>query len=394
MFSNLLKKVMDAMAGSSSAPVVAGSFAGRWFTTFGPMELQQQDDRVQGGYRFNGIPCTIQGRLEQGRFVFQYQEPGVRGEGWFALVRPGRFEGLWRPDGEERWQPWIGERDFEGIWDSTFGLLKLIQDGERVFGFYEGLGSSTIEGRAVDGKMEFLYREPQAAGQGRFALAGDGMTFEGQWMQDGANAWQPWKGRRLVQAPGQIWLVVIEAHWQTHLLDKEYSFGNMLREFFARVPGVQFSHRFFSNEAGLRQWCRDLMYVPNPVVVVIASHGTAAGLAVHGQTINPQALSESLRHADNVKLLHFSACLTMQEGPLVQELRGKVRFPVSGYTTSVDWAASAIAEFTFLDMVLARGLSPADAAAQLPRLLSFAGDQGFSGSAYPAAGFRMMMPEG
>jgi hypothetical protein len=380
------------MEGSDST-TVTGSFAGRWFTTFGPMDLQQQGDRIEGVYRYDDVPCAIKGTLTKGRFEFQYQEAAARGEGSFQLVRPGRFEGQWREQGATQWQPWIGERGFEGIWDSSFGLLKLIQDDQRVFGFYEGLGSATVEGRVLNGQMEFVYREPQASGQGRFALADDGVTFDGQWLQDGGTVWQPWKGRRLFPRPGLTWLVVIEAHWQPHLLDKEYSFGNMLKEFFARVPSVQFSHRFFSNEAGLRQWCRDLWYVPNPVVAVIASHGTAAGLSVHGHTINPKALSESLQHADNVKLLHLSACLTMQEGAVVEELRHNVRFPVSGYTTSVDWAASAIAEFTYLDLILGRGLSPADAAAQLPRLLSFAGDTTARDSVYPAAGFRLMMPQ-
>lgn len=382
MFGNLFKK----------SGVVSGMFAGRWFTSFGPMNLTQQGDSVQGTYVYNGQECVIQGRVVEGRLQFTYQEPAVGGEGWFALLRPGRFEGQWRQEGQERWLPWIGERGFDGIWDSSFGLLRLAQDGDRVFGTYEGLGSSTIEGQVSGDQLTFRYQEPQAGGEGQFILAPHGMTFDGQWRPDGAPAWQPWQGRRLGPTPGQIWLVVIEAHWQRHLMDKEYSFGNMLREFFARVPGVQFSHRFFNNEAGLRQWCRDLRYIPDPVVVVLAAHGTAAGLGVHGQTIAPQALSESLQHADNVKLLHFSSCLTMQDGPLTQELRRTLPFPFSGYTTSVDWAASAIAEFTYLDMILARGMSPADAAAQLPRLLSFAGDQGFDGSAFPAAGFRIVVP--
>jgi hypothetical protein len=38
-------------------------------------------------------------------------------------------------------------------------------------------------------------------------------------------------------------------------------------------------------------------------------------------------------------------------------------------------------------------MAPADAAQQLTRLLTFAGDKGFSGSVYPAAGFRLITPE-
>jgi hypothetical protein len=389
MFANLFHKAGDAAPQST-----AGSFAGRWYTTFGVMELEQQEDRLEGVYHFNDQECFLEGRLERGRLVFRYQEPAAQGEGWFALLRPCKFKGQWRQDGDERWHRWVGERGFEGTWDSSFGLLRLVQEGEQVAGSYEGPGSSTLQGQVQGGRLEFRYQEPQAAGQGHFTLVGDGVAFEGEWTPDGGAAWRPWLGRRLAQVPGHMGLVVIEAHWQRHLMDREYSFGNMLKEFFARVPGVRFSHRFFGNEAGLRHWCRDLTYLPDPVVVVVASHGTEAGLGVHGQTIPPQALSETLRYADNVELLHFSACLTMQEGPLVEEMRRTVPFPVSGYTTSVDWAASAIAEFTYLDLILARGLTPAEAAEQLPRLVTFAGDSGVAGSPYRPAGFRIVLPEG
>jgi len=130
----------------------------------------------------------------------------------------------------------------------------------------------------------------------------------------------------------------------------------MLKEFFARVPVVQFRHRFFNNAAGLHHWCRDLMYLSEPIVVVIATHATATGLAVRGELITPEVIMDGVRHADNVKLLHFSSCLLLQEeGPARQIVEGLLhlgRFPVSGYTTSVDWAASAIIEFTYLDLFL------------------------------------------
>jgi hypothetical protein len=70
-----------------------------------------------------------------------------------------------------------------------------------------------------------------------------------------------------------------------------------------------------------------------------------------------------------------------------------VRFPISGYDRSVDWAASALIEFHYLDMVLGRGLTPKDAADGMLRLISYAGDQNVPGSPYPAAGFRILMPK-
>jgi hypothetical protein len=383
------------MAGRDRQQQRISPFAGRWYTMFGPLDLEQQGANVQGVYRAGPHEGRLTGQIDDHRLHFRYQEAEHAGEGWFDLIRPGRIEGQWRQEGQVQWLPWTGERGYEGIWETSFGLLRLVHDGERVFGFYEGLGPSTIDGRAEGAELTLRYQEPRAAGEAHFTLADDGAAFTGEWRPDGTSMWQPWMGRRVWPAPGRIWLVVIEAHWQRHMMDKEYSFGSMLKEFFARVPGVQFCHRFFSNEAGLRRWCRDLMYMPEPTIVSIATHGTPQGLAVHGETVSPTALSETLRYADNIKLLHFSACLMMQEGPgmeIVRELRKHARFPISGYTTSVDWAASAIAEFTYFDLILARGMSPVDAAAELSRLLTFAGDEGVAGSRYPAAGFRMLEP--
>jgi len=114
---------------------------------------------------------------------------------------------------------------------------------------------------------------------------------------------------------------------------------------------------------------------------VIASHGVAEGLSVRGKLIDTKSIFESLRHAASLKLLHFSSCL-------VGLGKERAPFPVSGYTTSVDWGASALLEFTYLDLILNRGFAPAQAAETLPKLVRFAGDHAPAESPYPAAGFR------
>jgi hypothetical protein len=112
-------------------------FAGLWLTTLGSMELSQAADKVEGFYESGGVRCNISGRLEGGRLVFNYREPTVAGEGWFEQVRSGHFKGQWRPQGESRWSLWEGWRPFDGIWDSTFGPLRLLQGGDHVLGFYQ-----------------------------------------------------------------------------------------------------------------------------------------------------------------------------------------------------------------------------------------------------------------
>jgi hypothetical protein len=188
----------------------------------------------------------------------------------------------------------------------------------------------------------------------------------------------------------------MEAPWQRFLSDREYAFGNMLREFFARLANVRVRHRFFGNEAGLLKQCRDLMYLAEPVVLVLASHGLPQGVTVDGKTVEVRAVMESLRQAADLRLVHFSACLIMEDPAVVASLRTlsrQARLPLSGYATSVDWAASAIIEFTYLEMILAKGMTPAAAAEQVYRLLPFAGESEVPGGAYAPAGFRLILPE-
>jgi hypothetical protein len=186
----------------------------------------------------------------------------------------------------------------------------------------------------------------------------------------------------------------LEAHWQRFLTEPEYSFGFMLKEFFARLTGVGVRHRFFNDESSLEHWCRELLYVPEPVVVLFATHGNQEGLVAHGRTLDTESLLGVLPFADSVKLLHFSACLMMHEAnELPRRLQRLMRCPISGYTTSVDWGGSALIEFAYLDMILGKGLAPEEAARQLVTQIGFAGDHTSPDSPYAAAGFRILTPQ-
>ena len=81
-------------------------------------------------------------------------------------------------------------------------------------------------------------------------------------------------------------------------------------------------------------------------------------------------------------------------GEVARDLQRLGRFPVSGYTTAVDWAASAILEFMYFDLILTRGLDPAAAAQQVRELLSFAGDAGNPDVGFRGTGFRFLPPMG
>jgi hypothetical protein len=170
----------------------------------------------------------------------------------------------------------------------------------------------------------------------------------------------------------------------------------MLRAFFARSPQVSVRHRFFNDEASLKKWCREVAFLAEPAVVSLATHGSTKGASVDGKDVDAAALADSLRYAGNVKLLHFSACEMMKDRlavDMMQSLKKHAAFPISGYTTSVDWAGSAILEFTYFDMILSRGMAPADAAEQVRKLIAFAGHKNIDGAAIPAAGFKLLLPK-
>lgn len=373
-------------------------FSGKWLTTFGPMDLMQDAVSVRGVYRYLNSEWSLEGKVSGGRLLFTYHEPGGPGEGWLELTRGGKaFTGRFRPKGDDHWQPWEGERvGFDGLWHSSFGLLRLVEEGDQVRGSY-GVGTgATLAGRRKGNRLVFRYREPNARGRGVFELAEDGLSFQGQWQAPGDERWLSWGGQRVRPQPELTWLVVLEAPWQRFLAEREYAFGHMVREFFARLPGVQVRHRFFSNEAGLHKCLRDLLYVPEPIVLVLATHAGPEGIHVDGQTIGVPTLVQALRFVGDLRLLHFSACALMQDSAVVDQFRAfsnASRTAVSGYKTSVNWAASAIIEFTFLELVLAQGRPPAEAATQLLQLLPFAGDKGVPDGAFAAAGFTLVTPE-
>lgn len=387
-------------------PPPAPSFTGQWRTTYGTMALTQEGDRVTGTYTSEGAPCTLSGRVAEGRLTFSYQEPSTKGEGWFDLAADGRsFKGQWRPAGEVAWQSWSGRRvreraveakGFDGAWNTSWGMMRLVQDGNRVHGIYAGEGGSRLAGELKGGRLTFEYQEPEAKGAGWFELAADGDHFHGGWTPAGGAQESAWDGARVTPRPGRQWLVVLEARWEESLAEREYAFGDMLRPFFARLPNVEVRHRYFTDEHSLAKWCSEVAYLVEPVVLLIATHGTPEGIEVGGHTIGARSIVQSLRYARSVQLLHFSSCLAMKDRMAVEILRGlgkDAAFPISGYTTEVDWSASAILELMYLDLQFAHEMTPEEAAGQLAQLLPFSGAKRVPGAPFESAGFRIIRPE-
>jgi hypothetical protein len=363
-------------------------FSGRWFTSFGLMDLVQDRDRVRGSYGMTGTENAIEGTVADGVLAFRYQETFERGTGNFRLKRHGTFAGDYLADGSPHPLSWQGWRGLEGCWETSLGRLRLIQHADRVDGLVEFDQEGKLEGRLQQGSLAYRFTGARASASGFIELDEASQTLRGEWLEVGHPP-LALSGRRCLPRPGLVWLIVLEAHWQRSLEEREYAFGAMLREIFARVPRVEVRHRFFDDEASLLHWCRQLLFQPEPAVLVVTSHGEADGLSVGGRIIDMRRMLDSLQFADGLQLLHFSSCLVGQNA---SEALSGAPFPISGYTSRVDWAESALTEFIYLDMMLEKRLPPAQAAEQLVRLVRFAGDEAIPGSPYHPAGFRFFPP--
>jgi hypothetical protein len=380
-------------------------FSGDWESTYGSLTMKQTGNRVTGSYDMHDNPCLIEGSVQGNRLTFTYREPNAAGEGWFDLSAKGAsFDGRWREEGKTEWGRWTGERIakqptqgpslFNGIWNSTYGPLRLRQDGNTVRGFYRMKDGrfADITGTANGRELSFSYNEGNTKGTGQFTMNAQGSQFTGTWKaEDGMHG--DWTGARIAAKPGRTWLIVLEARWEESLDEREYAYGTMLEAFFARAPNVECRHRFFDDADSLKRVCSEIPFLPEPVVVVIASHGAKDGVVVGNRRIDAATIAECFARANNVSLLHFSSCLVMEGSmptDLAKRLPSGISFPMSGYTTAVDWGASAAVEFLYLDFILARGMEPADAAKSLLDIMPVAGDHTVALSPFEPLGLRFI----
>ncbi len=183
--------------------VATKDFAGSWQTTYGPMKLHRDGKKLAGSYDMGGQDCKIEGKMEGKRFVFKYEEPSARGEGWFEMSNDGQnFAGEWRAEGNEQWSKWEGSRTavddkFAGTWKTTYGTMTLTQSGNKIYGAYDMGGQRClIVGKIENGRFEFAYGEPSVFGEGWFELSKDGASFSGKWRENGASGWNDWTGER------------------------------------------------------------------------------------------------------------------------------------------------------------------------------------------------------
>jgi hypothetical protein len=415
-FQRLIRVVVGLAAIAAAAALPARSvvaqaeaqvpdFSGAWDSTYGLLEIDQNGANVTGHYSYGG-GSTIDGTVSGPRLTFHYREPTASGDGWFELGADGQsLAGQWHETGSSEWYPWTATRServstleaestgWSGLFETTYGRLRLARDGDQVTGTYSWGGGSSLTGHLEGSRLVFRYQEPTVAGDGWFELSDDGTSLNGSWRADGGSDWASWTGTRVVPEPGVVWLVVLEAPWETSLAENEYAFGDMLRAYFQRMPNVRVRHRRLYDVDDFRREAADLAYLAEPVAVLIASHGEGGQLTLEGGALGAEPLTQMLINAPNVFLLHFSSCEMMTNG-LPEAIRAGLppgrRVALSGYATAVDWSASALIEFLYLDLVLGRGFSPRAAADVVLHEMPFAGDSDTPDSPLGPARFRFV----
>ena len=359
----------------------AASFEGVWKTGYGLLELEVEGTAVTGTYPAGSVRGTITGN----EMHFVYDELDGGGDGRFVLSPDGTaFEGKWRAWGDSKWRRWNGSREsvvtpwFDGLFKTSYGPLRLTQRKDTVIGRYlyqqrEG----RLVGKVSDDRYQFQYEEGDERGTGWLELSDDRQTLSGKCRRDGGD-WVDWSGVRQESEPGQLWLVILEADWETGMAEPEYAFADMLEQYFrmASARHVSVRKRSFHDRTDLVRCCRELKYLPGPVVLVISSHGSRAGVSVGRQTIGPKSLARGLAGTPNLHLLHLSGCALMggDFASRVQLAMGESPPVISGYAKSVAWDASAISDFLYLSLVLIHRQEPMEAAKEAIVAAPFLGE--------------------
>jgi hypothetical protein len=299
---------------------------------------------------------------------------------------------------------WAEESGFIGDWKTTYGNMQLRATENEIQGVYYLGGEATISGKVEGSTLRFEYKEPSgAAGYGVFTLAEDQASFSGHW-REGAISPEPlnendktWSGKRIIaKDPTEkaTWLVVLEPHWEQSIEESEFSYGQMLREYYRRIPSLQFRHRRVHDKEDFLRVGKEISAIDGNVILYISSHGTEKGATLSDGTLAKEQVITVLRESPNVRLLHFGCCLVAGGSvpeEILKALPKEKRIPISGFTKVADWGGSALTDFAYLDNLIERKLSPKEAVAATRRNLLFARET--SPGPVPPMDLRIVLPE-
>ncbi|HHP7237767.1 hypothetical protein [Longibacter sp.] len=188
-------------------------FRGTWKTTYGPLRLVQDGQSVYGDYDDVG---TIRGTFDPDTGALTGAFTNGRRTGTLRFeLRDTRFVGTWSWDGEATQHAWDGQRinasrptlqhpsfqeagrtedTWEGTWSTTFGELRLVQEGTRVAGDYKEVGEIAGVVNLDTGALTGTFTNADRSG--RLIFERDGHRFRGMWAWGSSTPSKPWTGRR------------------------------------------------------------------------------------------------------------------------------------------------------------------------------------------------------
>ena len=251
---------------------------------------------TRSAWRLNAVarPVPDRRRDPRGADAWSSAVPGAgvnRGRAGSSLRRHGRLRSI-RPTGApHRSSPGPPSASSTASGRIDVGRLRLVQEEDRVYGFYEG-GRPARRPRADRRRPAPLPPAKEPTRGGRAVPDQDeGMSsFTGEWAQRRllAGSWPPksanGSGRSRIE-PG-FWSPKLTGSGWGRSWTRNHLFGGMVGEFLARYKHIAVRHRFFDDEEWTRPAGAGALYFPEPASAVVASHGTPEGINVGGHTIN------------------------------------------------------------------------------------------------------------
>ena len=138
---------------------------GEWITDRGAMTLKQKGNKVTGSYKTKG---TVSGTIAGDTVKVNYRNGRVSGQGELKVSEGNRsFEGTWSEQGQSsKWRGWKKDptaesrdtADFSGIWLSSWGVMQLEQNGDKVKGSYGPEGWSSLEGTVKGNRLLLTWK--------------------------------------------------------------------------------------------------------------------------------------------------------------------------------------------------------------------------------------------
>lgn len=168
--------------GSAAAQDVGGT----WFTTRGVLELEGKGDELTGRY---GDGATLRARRSGKELAVDAKEGQVALQAKLVLDKGGfRFAGEWSTaNGKGTWRGWRHDPAAEkgkapavaGFWRTSWGMLELEQQGNKLKGGFGAQGWSTVRGELKGRTIQLDYESPFGTGTWLLDVEADGKTALG-----------------------------------------------------------------------------------------------------------------------------------------------------------------------------------------------------------------------